>query len=72
MPSSGRKEAKSAAVKIQGRAHGCHPAKCHLTEKRIRSRLISPQPKYSPAVFPTRDASRMEGESHRDMIRNRV
>lgn len=47
------------------------PAKCHLTEKRIRSGLTSPQPKYSPAVFPTGDASRMESESRRDMIRNR-
>lgn len=70
VPSSGRKQAESEAVKIQGQAHGSHPAKCHLTEKPIRSGLTSSQPKYSPAVFPTGDASRMEGESRRDMIRN--
>lgn len=68
VPSSGRKQAES--VKIQGQAHGSHPAKWHLTEKPIRSELTSSQPKYSPAVFPTGDASRMEGKSRRDMIRN--
>lgn len=32
LPSSGRKQTESEAVKIQGQAHGSHPAKCHLTE----------------------------------------
>lgn len=65
-----QKGSESVAVQIQGLAHGSHPAKCRLTEKPIGSGLTSSQPKYSPAVFPTGDASRMEGESRRDMIRN--
>lgn len=65
-----QKGSESAAVQIQGLARGSHPAQCHLTEKPVGSGLTSLQPKYSTAVFPTGDASRMEGESHRDMIRN--
>lgn len=63
VPSSGRKHKP---------AHRSHPAPCHLMQKPIRSGLTSPQPKYSPAVLPTGDASRTEGEAGRDVIRARV
>lgn len=56
---------------VQSRAwHTGLTQQCHLTEKPIRTGLTSSQPKYSPAVFSTGDASRMEGKSRQDMIRN--
>lgn len=69
VPSSGRKGAGARLYRPRAWHTGLTSEVSPYREA-YRQQLTSSQPKYSPAVFPTGDASRMEGESRRDMIRN--